>query len=270
MTTWHADRALLTDYVNGATDYVLAASIETHLMACPTCRSMVATAVETSRVDAILADVIDRIDAPRRGAVERVLGRLGVPPDTARLLVATPLMRASWLAAVVAVLAFAAIAASADPRGVIIFLTLAPLAPVAGVAAAFGLRTDPSHEIGVAAPYPAFRLLMIRALAVLMTTAAGAAALSPLAPGGAGVAWAWLLPALALTGLTVAASERVDAVVAAAVIAGGWVCAVLALRAESLPLFGVVGQLVFLILALASAGEVYRNRYRTNLLRSAA
>jgi hypothetical protein len=269
MTTWHADRALLSDYVNGATDYVLAASIETHLMGCQTCRSLVATAIETARLDAIFDEVVDQIDAPRCGVVERLLGRIGVPPDTARLLVATPLMRASWLAAVLAVLAFAALAASADDRGVIIFLTLAPLAPVAGVATAYGPRADPAHEISVAAPYSAFRLLMLRALAVMATTTAGAAGASLFVPGGAGVVWAWLLPALALTGLTVAASERVDAVVAAAVIAGGWVCAVFALRAESLPMFGPAGQLVFLVLALASAAEIYRNRHRANLLRGA-
>jgi Putative zinc-finger len=269
MTTWHADRTLLSDYVSGATDYVLAASIETHLMGCPACRSLVATAVETPRVDAIFADVIDRIDAPRGGVIERVLGRLGVPPDTARLLVATPLMRASWLAAVLAVLAFAALAASADDRGVIVFLTLAPLAPVVGVATAYGPRCDPAHEISVAAPYSAFRLLMLRALAVMATTTAGAAAASLFVPGGAGVVWAWLLPALALTGLTVVASERVDAVVAAAVIAGAWMCAVLTLRTESLPLFGPIGQLVFLILALASAAEIFLNRHRANLLRGA-
>ena len=53
-------------------------------------------------------------------------------------------------------------------------------------------------------------------------------------------------------------------------IAGGWVCAVLTLRAESLPVFGGVGQLVFLLIAVASAAAVHRNRDRINLQRGAA
>lgn len=269
MTTWHADRALLSDYVNGATDYILSASIESHLMSCQSCRSLVATAVDPPRVDAVFADVIDRIDAPRCGVVERVLGWLGVPPDTARLLVATPLMRASWLASVLAVLAFATVAAHAETRGLLVFLTIAPLAPVAGVATAFGPLSDPAHEIASAAPYPAFRLLLIRALAVLMTTAAGAAAVSPLLPSGHSGAWAWLLPALALTGLTLAAGVWVDPARAAGVIAGAWIVAVFGLHVQHVLVFGEAGQFVSLLIAVASATEIYRNRDRINLARSA-
>jgi hypothetical protein len=268
MTGWHADETLLSDYTNGLTDYVLSGSIETHLMGCATCRSMLRHAVDSRRIDRLLAGTVDRIDAPRRGLIERALARLGVRPHTARLLVATPMLRASWLAAVAVVLAFATIAARADPRGVIIFLTLAPLAPVAGVATAFGSFVDPSHEIGAAAPFSAFRLLMIRATAVLATTAVGAGVTAALVPG-ADAAWAWLLPALALTGVTLAASERVDPTLAAAVISGAWVLSVVALRVESLPVFGGAGQVVFLLVAVAAAAVVHNNRDRINLIRGA-
>ena len=50
MTGWHADEKLLSDYTNGLTDYVLSGSIETHLMGCATCRSMLRHAVDTRRI----------------------------------------------------------------------------------------------------------------------------------------------------------------------------------------------------------------------------
>jgi hypothetical protein len=264
MTTWHADDALLSEYADGATDYVLSASVETHLMGCAMCRSKVGAKVDAHRLETLLAGAVDRIDAPRRGVVERVLCRVGVKPNTARLLVATPLMRASWLSAVLTVLAFATIAARADPRGVIVFLTLAPLAPVVGVATAFGMRSDPTQDVGVATPYPAFRLLLLRAVAVVATTAIAAAFVRLLLPEIGGTAWAWLLPALALTGVTLAASEWVDLSVAAAVITGAWVVSVFVLRADDLPVFGEKGQFVFLIIGLASAAELHRHRDRLN------
>jgi hypothetical protein len=269
MTTWHADDALLSDYADGTTDYVLSASIETHLMSCAMCRSKVGATVDAHRVETLLAGAVDRIDAPSRGVVERVLCRLGVRPDTARLLVATPLMRASWLSAVLVVLAFATIAARSDPRGVIIFLTLAPLAPVVGVATAFGMYNDPSQDVGLATPYPAFRLLLLRAVAVVATTAIAAGLVRLVLPDVGGAAWAWLLPALALTGVTLAASQWVDLSIAAAVITGAWVCSVVVLRADDLPVFGKAGQVVFLIIGLASAAELHRHRDRLNPRRSA-
>jgi hypothetical protein len=264
MTTWHADAALLSEYAAGTTDYVLSASIETHLMGCATCRSKVGATVDPQRVEKLLAGAVDRIDAPRRGVVEHGICWLGVKPDTARLLVATPLMRASWLGAVAAVLAFATVAARSDPRGLIVFLTLAPLAPVIGVATAFGMHNDPSQDVGLATPYPGFRLLLLRAVAVVATTAVAAVLVRLVLPDIGGTAWAWLLPALALTGVTLAASQWVELSSAAAAITGAWVCSVLALRADDLPVFGHTGQVVFLLIGIGSAAELHRHRDRLN------
>ena len=47
------------------------------------------------------------------------------------------------------------------------FLALAPLLPLAGVAAAFGAALDPTYEIGLAAPLSAVRLLLLRTVAVV-------------------------------------------------------------------------------------------------------
>ena len=56
------------------------------------------------------------------------------------------------------------------------FLALAPLAPVAGVAITFGPGADPSFELTVASPISTVRLLLLRAAAVLATTLVLAAA----------------------------------------------------------------------------------------------
>ncbi|PZS31800.1 MAG: hypothetical protein DLM58_11070 [Pseudonocardiales bacterium] len=271
MTAWHADSTELVAYASGAADPLTCASIEAHLTTCGFCRTSLGTAVDPARLQAIFAEVDDRLDAPRVSALERVLAWLGVRSDTARLLAATPLIRGSWLGSVLAVVVFAAIAADASPAGTLAFLVLAPLAPVAGVAAAFGRGGDPCYEVGVAAPYPAIRLLLIRAVAVLATAAAaaGAGAASLLLPGNVGMAAAWLLPALALTGLTLAASERVDPSLAAGTVTAAWVLAVVTVRTETdvHAMFGGTGQGVFLVLALASAAEIWRSRDRINELR---
>ena len=149
-----------------------------------------------------------RCAAPRRGRGRLV--RLGVPEHLARLLGATPALRASWLLGCALVLAFAAWAATRRADGLVVFLMLAPLLPVAGVAAAFGPDVDPSYEIGLAAPMRSFGLLLLRALAVLVTTTvmAGIAALA--LPGLQPSAAAWLLPSLGLTLASIALGEAFE------------------------------------------------------------
>ena len=68
-------------------------------------------------------------------------------------------------------------------RGLALFLVVAPLIPVAGVAAAFGPGLDPTWEITVAAPGGGFRLLLLRAAAVFATTFAMASVASLALPG---------------------------------------------------------------------------------------
>ena len=67
-------------------------------------------------------------------------------------------------------LAFAALAAREDRPGLVFFLALAPLIPVAGIAAAFGPGVDPTFEIGLAAPLRSSKLLLIRCTAVLVAS----------------------------------------------------------------------------------------------------
>ncbi len=254
---WHVEPVLLTRYAVGDVNASTAASVEAHLLACAGCRAMLAPSVDPARLAAVWEEVLDRVETPRRTAVERLLLRLGLAEHTARLVCSARSLTVSWLTAVAAALAFALLAADAGARGVLLFLALAPIAPVAGVAAAYGREVDPTYEIGLAAPYSTFRLLLLRSTAVLASTLliAGTAAL--LLPVSGWVAVAWLLPSLALTSATLAASTRVDPAWAAAVTVFAWLVAVFsAYHSTGVPYaaFGAAGQLVctaLLVLSLA-------------------
>src|SRR3954452_1856174 len=142
MTTWHLDADHIASYRDGQVGSAFAASIETHLVACETCRELVATTADGDRLDRVWADIVDAVDAPAPTASERILRALRVRPDTARLLAATPSLRLSWLTAVAVVLAMASASAHTGRYGLPLFLALAPVLPVARVAASVGRRVD--------------------------------------------------------------------------------------------------------------------------------
>ena len=151
--------------------------------------------VGSDRLEAIWHEVERRVDAPRRSRPERMLRRLGVrrgdgapggrDADAAGAVVAGGGRRAR-----VRGLA----AAQVDERYLRMFLVVAPLGPLAGVAVAFAGGLDPTQEIGLAAPYSGLRLLLIRTAAVLAVTCrSGRGRLLPglglgrrLAPAGTG------------------------------------------------------------------------------------
>lgn len=172
------------------------------------------------------------LDAPRPGPFERVLLRLGVADHTARLLTATPILRRSWLLAVLSLLVMTVLVVRvADTPG--LFLALAPLLPLAGVALSFGPSLDPTFEMAVVAPLHGFRLLMIRTVAVL-TTGLVCNGLATLALPGYGLsALAWLLPALALTATGLALSARLGPALAPALVGGGWLALLLVATAQA-------------------------------------
>lgn len=223
MTAWHLEDELLHDYADGspmAPD--LQASVEKHLEACGGCRTRLTPAVDAARLDAVWAAVVATVDAPRPGPVERLLLRLDVREDTARLLAATPSMRGPWLLSVAAVLGLSLMTAHSVEDGIVLFLALAPVLPVVGVAVAFAPETDPVHELAAAAPYSRLRLLVVRSTAVVAVTVLLAAALAALLPGAPWLAVAWLLPALALTATTLALSTWFDPLRIAAGLTVAW------------------------------------------------
>ena len=220
MTVWHLDPEAIRQYSQGTAPPDLAASAEAHLMKCAACRGGIY--VDDRRTETIWHEVVDRVDAPRRSWPERMLARLGVGEATARLIAATPTLRGPWLLAVAGVLALSAWAAQVDERFLRMFLVVAPLGPLAGVAVAFAGGLDPTREIGLAAPYSGLRLLLIRTTAVLAVTVPIVAAAGFALPGSNWPA-AWLLPTAGLTCAALALTAAVTPVVAVGVVATAWV-----------------------------------------------
>jgi Putative zinc-finger len=264
---WHADGALLAAYDDQRLDAAARWSVEAHLTSCAACRVRARALVDPARLARLRAALIDAVDRPQAGLAERLLVRLGVADHTARLLAATPALRGSWLLAVTATLAFAVAAAwvNPGPDATLVFLCVAPLLPLAGIAAAYGPGVDPTYEIGLAAPLPAFRLLLLRAVAVLGTAtllaAVASLALPQLGPGAAG----WLLPSLGLTAASLALASTVEPLRAIGITAGAWGVAVAVTVAPQPPssvLFAVAGQAGFAALALLAAAVLLLRRGR--------
>ncbi len=263
--TWHATSEQLTRYADGAVDAASAASVEAHLLTCAVCRAAVAPAVDPTRLAGIWHRIEDRIDDPRAGVVERTMRVVGVPPHVARLLAATPSLRLSWFGALVAVLAFALSAAHSADEGVRMFLVMAPLLPLAGVAVAYGPAVDPTYEIALAASFSAGRLLLLRSAAVLTCTIAIAGVGAALLPSVGWVAATWLLPALAMAALGLLLATRMDPVLAGSSLAACWLLASVAgFRATGELVVEVTpgAQLCWLVVAVGAAIALYRNRAR--------
>jgi len=229
--------------------------------------------VDTRRAEAIWHEVVDRVDAPRPSGPERMLVRIGVGEATARLVVATPTLRGPWLLAVAGVLALAAWAAQVDERNLAMFLVIAPLGPLAGVAVAFAGGLDPTREIGLAAPYSGLRLLLIRTAAVLAVTVPIVAAAGIALPGSSWPAAAWLLPTAGLTCAALALTARMTPVVAVGVVATAWVAVTAPTTIAGRPdvAFGVGAQVFWLAVAVGGGAwlAVTRNTVTTRLGRSA-
>lgn len=220
--TWHA-HDLLAAYAAGTLPPPHVASVEEHVAACPSCRESLAGHVATDRLERVWAGVAVALHAPPATSVERLLLRLRVPSATARLVAATAGPSLSWLAATTIALTFALAAAHASGvRGVMAFLLIAPVLPVLGVAAGYGPGLDPAEELVTASPTDGFRLLLLRATAVVgpSTVLTGLAALA--LPVGGWVSAAWLLPSLALTSLTLALGRWVRLPVAAGALTAAW------------------------------------------------
>ncbi|WP_460527084.1 hypothetical protein [Flindersiella endophytica] len=273
MTDWHLDPEAIRRYAQGAAPPDLAASAEAHLMKCAACRGVISSHVDARRAETIWDEVADRVDTPRRSRPERMLVRLGVGEATARLVAATPTLRAPWLLAVAGVLALAAWAAQVDERFLLVFLVGAPLGPLAGVAVAFAGGLDPTREIGLAAPYSGLRLLLIRTAAVLAVTVPIVAAAGFALPGSNWLAAAWLLPAAGLTCAALALTARMTPVVAVGVVATTWVLvtAPIAVAGHLDVAFGVGAQVGWLAGAIGGATwlAVTRNTVTIRLGRNA-
>jgi hypothetical protein len=225
MTTWHLDRDLAERYTGGRVNDVLANSVEQHLLACAACRGLVAdtSAIDTARLDAVWAEVLETVEAPRVGLVERGLRALGVSDSTAKLVAATPSLRGAWLTGVLGLLVLAFLAAHASRHGMVVFVALAPVLPVLGVALAFGPQSDPTLEVAAASPYSLVRLLAARTTFVVGSTVLPALGLALLTPDRGIWALGWLLPSMAMCSVVLATASRIEPHVSSLSLSAAWV-----------------------------------------------
>jgi hypothetical protein len=272
--SWHAAPDALARFARTPEllDDVTASSVEQHLLACDACRAVVADAAAPTAIAASWLAVAQVIDQPQPSVLERLLSRLGVREDTARLVAATGGLQLAWLGTVV-VLACAAVAVSGDEGSDAFFLVVAPLLPLAATALAFLPATDPSSETGIATALHGVGVAIRRAIATVVPTLAVLALLTPALPEASARSAAWLLPSLALAASSLLLATLVRMPVAVGLAAAGWVAALATLRAapgiggpigES-PAFGPGGQLTAVaVLAMAVSGLVLRrDRFAT-------
>ncbi|MFG2472758.1 zf-HC2 domain-containing protein [Streptomyces canus] len=273
--SWHVAEGDLRAYAQGELAAPLLWSADTHLAACAECRGLLADVTDPVALDAGWERLDAELDAPRPGWFESLLTRAGIADHTARLLAATPVLRRSWLAAVVFLL-LTTVGAVHTTESPTLFLALAPLLPLVGVALSYGPALDPTYEMTVVAPTHGFRLLMIRTLAVLVA-GLGLNGLATLALPGYGLrALAWLLPALALTATGLALTPRLGPVRAPSLVGGAWVAVLLAAQAaqqtaaDPLAPFTAAGQGVAGTVAALAAGLLFLLRDRFDLFNGSA
>lgn len=268
MNEWHVSEQLIADFARspGAIDEVTAASIEQHLTVCGRCQSGLAAAAPEAPIDAIWAEVEDRIDRAGGGVTERLLQRLAVDSAPARLIAATPALRVGTLLAVGVIIAAVVWASRAAQVGGA-YLALAPVVPTLLVALSFAPGTDPAGECGLATPAFGFGLLMRRALAIELVTLMVLGVGSLLVPISGLDALGWLLPALALSMGTLAGATRWPAPEVAGILIAAWMGALTVVNivepgrqvADS-AVFAPAGQFVIGLLAAGACVVVARNR----------
>ncbi len=279
VSTWHVPNDVIQRFALDPThlDPATGSSVETHLVACRTCRDRLKVFVDPVWIENSWDRVADLVDRPRRTALERLLDLAGMASGPARLVSSTPGLRAASLAAVAALTALAVLATrQTDSLGP--FLAFAPLVPLAAIVIAFSPVSDPIGEAGTATAVNGLYLTMIRLTAALATS------LLVLVIGGFAIpqfestSFLWIIPGLALALSSLALGTWFLIERAALGLAAVWLLAVgtaWRLRDVDGPvsqtaLFTPAGQLVFLALA-AVGGAVFAariDRYSTLEVRS--
>jgi Putative zinc-finger len=255
MTTWHTSETALRAWVDGTCGPALGASVEQHVLRCAECRAQVADLVPAAPLAAGWEAVVAAVEVPRPSILERWLRRAGMSPADTVIMATAPRVLVAWFACLLGLLGFTFVARDVGGQdgGLVAFLLVAPLLPVAGVALAYGPGADPSYEVVLASPYRMFRLVLLRSAAVLATALPIIAGVGLLLPIATSTAVAWLLPALGFTVVVLAVGTWVKAEYAAGAIAVAWAGAVLwSVRAED-PL-ALLAPLTLLGYAIVLAG----------------
>jgi hypothetical protein len=202
---------MLTEYLDGQLSEAPAASVESHLMACASCREELARADVAPRHEATWHRLARATDDQPATALERVLDAW-LPSHVVRLVAAAPSLRRAWWTAGTGLLVLALMAAQlgAGAWGTALFLVSAPLVPLAGVALAYEGSDELAGEVARTTPYPRFRILLMRTAAVAAVTLPVAVLLALALPVGVRPASLWLAPTVALCALALALSSRFD------------------------------------------------------------
>lgn len=266
-TTWHAPPELLATYAAGDLDAVLGTSLERHLDSCQECRHAVVHHSDQRLVAEGWTRLRDAVESPALPRPLRLARRLGLPEPAAILLSAALSLRVAWLTSSFLALSFALLATyAADGTAIWPFLLAAPLVPVLGVAASYGGADEPFEALAVTTPYGRGRLVLLRTLAVVVTTMLPAAVLGIFLPGPDWVAVAWLGPALAMVPVVLALASFVGPWPAGAAVTMAWVPVVL-LSVRELPSTWPVEasqQLAYLAIAAAAVAVLVVRSRRTH------
>lgn len=229
--TWHVGPELLSRYASGALDLAVQASVEEHMTACSACRHDAAEKAPQSSLDEVWHGVVSVTSAPRLPLVLRLASRIGLPETDAVILRTSSSLHRPWLLSLSGALLFAAVGSlltAQDQRT--FYLLLAPLLPAVTVAAAYD-STDPMRDLTSSTPFSKLRIALLRTAAAVGFALPIVLGIGVLLPFVGAQAFAWLLPAIALTLLALILLTWCRAPLTAAVVAGVWVTFVAALRA---------------------------------------
>jgi hypothetical protein len=232
---------------------------------------MSASIVDPARIERNWQSITVELDVPAPSRLERLVRRLGVPARLTRVALATPGLRRAWFVAIAVVMFVALIAGdtATNADNMLGFLALAPLIPVLGVSFAYGVEADPSHEIGLATPMRGLTLVLTRAAVILIVSTLLLTLAALLNPAAGFWAVAWLLPSIALTFTTLAASTWLSPRKSAAVTTGGWLALLLVVGGaadDRLAAFTAPAQVLYLFIAAAAFVVVWQRRDRFDLL----
>ena len=222
--TWHLDDATWHAYAAGALDPAGEASVEAHVTGCATCRAA-ARAVAAVDTAAVWTAVRDRVTGPQLAVPLRWLRRLGMPEHELVLLGAADAVMLPWVTAVGAALACALVSGLSPLRGGTAFLGLAPLIPLLAVMAAFD-ATESLREVSAPTPYSKLRLALLRTTAAMAVAVPVTTVIGLVIPHLHLLAFAWLVPGLALTSTALALLTWLPPRVVGGVLASLWIVGV--------------------------------------------
>lgn len=268
MSTWHVGERDLRAWIEGTAALTSAVSIEQHLERCTTCQDSVAaltrTRVATLDVEASWTAIRDEIEPQPLPWMGRQLRRLGVSEPSSWVTSSAPALTGAWVTAVTLVLGTVLAAALwAGEPGQALFLALAPVLPMLGVASSYGAEVDPMYELTIAAPFSKLRILLLRTTAVVAVCIPLSIVGGMAMEGPWWVAVAWLLPAAAFLLITLASATFVPPHYAATITGLTWVTLALSISRVGEPsdLFTATATVTYALVA-GTAAVVFVGRLR--------